>query len=237
VVRRWAGGARRYAGAARAAGSLGRVDLAVNLLSASSLIQAAGTAGVLVMIFAETGLLVGFFLPGDSLLFVAGVLTVTKSYHLSLPVLLAATPVAAILGAQVGYLIGVKIGKPLFARPDSRLFRAEYVRRAEHYLTRFGPAKAVLLARFIPIVRTFLNPLAGVLGMPALRFLAWNVIGGLLWTEAMLLTGHFLGRRLGAAFPIDRYLLPVVGVIVVISLVPVVREIIKIRRESGAHVD
>lgn len=194
-------------------------------------------AGVLAMIFAETGLLIGFFLPGDSLLFVAGVLTVTKSYNLSLPILVAATPLAAIVGAQVGYLIGVKVGKPLFARPDARLFRAEYLQRAEHYFVRFGAAKAVLLARFIPIVRTFLHPVAGVLGMSAGQFFVWNVVGGLLWTEAMLLTGHFLGQQLGAAFPIDSYLLPIVAVIVVISLVPVIREVIKIRRESSAHVD
>ncbi len=213
------------------------MHLAVNILNAKSLIQASGTAGLLAMIFAETGLLIGFFLPGDSLLFTAGLLTVTSVYSLSLPVLLVAVPVAAIAGAQLGYYIGVKAGRPLFARPNSRFFRQEYLERAEHYFTRFGAAKAVVLARFIPIVRTFLNPVAGVLDIGAGRFFFWNVVGGLLWTEVILLAGHFLGVQLGAAFPIDKYLLPGIAIIVAISLVPVVREVIKVRRESGAHVD
>jgi membrane-associated protein len=213
------------------------VHLAVNIFNPKSLIQAWGTIGVLAMIFAETGLLIGFFLPGDSLLFTAGLLTVTSVYSLSLPVLLATTPAAAIAGAQLGYYFGVRAGVPLFERPNSRLFRREYLARAEHYFIRFGAPKAVVLARFVPIVRTFLNPVAGVLGMKAGQFFLWNVVGGLVWTEAILLAGHFLGAQLGAAFPIDRYLLPAIAIIVVISVLPVVREVIKVRRESSARVD
>jgi membrane-associated protein len=212
------------------------VHLAVNLLSATSLIQAFGMAGVIAIIFAETGLLIGFFLPGDSLLFTAGVLTVpalAKGYHLSLPVLAIATPVAAILGAQLGHYIGAKAGPRLFSpQQQSRFFRQEYLHRAEHHFERYGEGKAVVLARFIPIIRTFLNPVAGALGMPARRFLLWNVTGGVIWTEAVLLVGHFLGQQLGKSFSIDKYILPVVAVIVILSLIPVALEIRKVRGQS-----
>ena len=209
------------------------VHLAVNILSATSVIQAFGIIGILAIIFAETGLFIGFFLPGDSLLFTAGVLTVpalAKGYHLSLPVLLIGAPLAAILGAQLGHYIGAKAGPRLFAREDSKVFRHEYLERAEHHFERYGEGKAVVIARFIPIIRTFLNPVAGALGMPARRFLLWNVIGGVIWTEAVLLVGHFLGQQLGAAFSIDKYIVPIVLLIVVLSLIPVALEIRKVRK-------
>jgi len=209
------------------------VHLAVNFLSATSVIRAFGTIGILAIIFAETGLFIGFFLPGDSLLFTAGVLTVpalAKGYHLSLPALLIGAPIAAILGAQLGHYIGAKAGPPLFSREQSRVFRHEYLERAEHHFERYGEGKAVVLARFIPIIRTFLNPVAGALGMPARRFLLWNVIGGLIWTEVVLLVGHFLGQQLGSAFSIDKYILPIVLVIVVLSLIPVALEVRKVHK-------
>jgi len=209
------------------------VHLAVNFLSATSLIQAFGTIGILAIIFAETGLLIGFFLPGDSLLFTAGVLTVpvlAKGHHLSLAALLIGAPIAAILGAQLGHYIGAKAGPKLFSQPRSRFFQQEYLLRAGHHFKRYGEGRAVVIARFIPIIRTFLNPAAGALGMPARRFLLWNVIGGLIWTEALLLVGHFLGTQLGMAFNIDKFLLPIVFVIVVLSLIPVALEIRKVRK-------
>jgi membrane-associated protein len=219
------------------------VHLAVNFLSATSMIQAFGTIGILAIIFAETGLLIGFFMPGDSLLFTAGVLTVpalAKGYHLSLAVLLIGTPIAAVLGAQLGHYIGAKAGPRLFSQSGSRFLRQEYLHRAEHHFQRYGEGKAVVIARFIPIIRTFLNPVAGALGMPARRFLLWNVIGGLFWTEAVLLVGHFLGQQLGVAFNIDKYILPIVLVIIVLSLIPVALEIWKVRKAGpagtqGAH--
>src|SRR5207244_7601203 len=129
--------------------------------------------------------MIGFFLPGDSLLFVAGIAASPVAadivgVRLSLPALLVGAPICAVAGAQLGHLLGARYGRRLFARPDSRLFKVEYVDRAEYYFTRYGPAKAIVLARFVPIVRTFLNPVAGTLRMPARRFLVWNVIGGLL---------------------------------------------------------
>jgi membrane-associated protein len=213
------------------------VPLAVNFLSATSLIQAFGTIGILAIIFAETGLLIGFFMPGDTLLFSAGVLTVpalASGYYLSLPALLIGAPIAAIAGAQLGHYIGVQAGPRLFSKPNSRFFRAEYLQRAEQHFQRYGEGKAVVIARFIPIIRTFLNPVAGALGMPARRFLLWNVIGGVLWTETVLLIGHFLGQQLGKAFNIDKYILPIVVVIALVSLIPVVLEMRKIRSENRA---
>ncbi len=204
--------------------------LAVNPLDAKSLIEAFGAAGVIAIIFAETGLLIGFFLPGDSLLFTAGFFcsnAARSTVHLNLAVILPGVAIAAIAGAQVGYLIGRRAGPLFFDRPRSRLFNPANVRRAEHYFERFGEAKAVVLARFIPIVRTFLNPVAGVLEMPARRFTLWNVVGGLLWSVGVTLLGYTLGSSIPG---IDKYLLPAVIVIVIVSLLPVAFEVLRHRR-------
>ena len=211
------------------------MDQLLNLIDAKFWIETFGAVGTLAIIFAETGLMVGFFLPGDSLLFTAGFFTTTATAavaQMSLPMLLVGAPIAAILGAQVGHFIGMKAGPRLFARPDSRLFKREYIEKAEHYFEKFGPARAVLLARFIPIVRTFLNPLAGTVGMPAGKFFIWNAIGGVIWADGVVLLGHFLGSVIPG---IDKYLLPAILVIVVLSLMPVVREFIKARREKGSR--
>lgn len=219
--------------------------LAFNPLNASDYLQAFGLIGVLVIMFAETGLLIGFFFPGDSLLFLAGVAAspmADKIVHTHLPLvpLLIGAPLAAIAGAQLGHLLGARAGRRLFARPDSRLFRQEYVERAEHYFTKYGPGKAVVLARFIPIIRTFLNPVAGVLRMPARRFFVWNVIGGTIWTVGMIFIGYFLAAKIVTVIPpnkLDTYLLPAVMVIVILSLIPIFIEIIRARREHRMNRD
>ncbi|MFI0410502.1 DedA family protein [Actinomadura sp. 3N508] len=191
------------------------------------------TIGVLVIIFAETGLLFGCILPGDSLLFTAGILTAVSTINgeefqkLSLPVLLVGGPIAAIAGAQLGHFLGARYGRKLFDRPDSRIFKQEWVEKAEHYFVRFGPARAVVLARFIPIVRTFLNPLAGMLGMSARQFFIWNCVGAIVWTDGLFLLGHFLGSEVPH---VDRYILPGVAVILVLSVIPIVREVLKGRK-------
>ena len=120
----------------------------------------------------------------------------------------------------------------MFERPDSRLFKREYVDKAEYYFEKFGPAKAVVLARFIPIVRTFLNPVAGTLGMPARKFLLWNIVGAILWTDGVLLLGYLLAQQIYDAIgdKIDHYILPVVALIVLISVLPILIEIIRERR-------
>ena len=218
-----------------AAGSLGAVQSAVNLLDPNSLIQTFGTIGILAIIFAETGLLIGFFFPGDSLLFVAGVAAsgsaaAAAGVQLPLAVLLIGAPLCAIAGAQLGHYLGARYGPRMFKKPESRFFKREYVDKAEHYFEKFGPARAVVLARFIPIVRTFLNPVAGLLGMPARTFFVWNVVGAVLWTESILVLGYWLGDRLEGS--IDRYLLPVIALIIFLSLIPIMIEIYRQRRAS-----
>jgi membrane-associated protein len=217
-----------------------------DLINPKWLIENLGPVGVLFIMFAETGLLIGFFFPGDSLLFLAGVAASPVAEEivgtrLSLPLLLVGAPVCAIAGAQLGHWLGVKYGRRMFDRPDSRLFKQEYVKKAEYYFDKFGPAKAVVLARFIPIVRTFLNPVAGVLEMPARQFLIWNIVGGVLWTDGILLIGWGLARQITAAVPngeIDKYILPVTALIILISLMPIFIELIRdrrARRRAGAE--
>ncbi|WP_051712570.1 DedA family protein [Spirillospora albida] len=195
------------------------------------------TIGVIAIIFAETGLLFGCILPGDSLLFTAGILTAVSTVNgqdfqpLSLPWLLFGGPIAAIAGAQLGHWLGAHYGRRLFDRPDSRIFKQEWVHKAEHYFNRFGPAKAVVLARFIPIVRTFLNPLAGMLGMDTKKFFVWNCVGAVLWTDSLFLLGHFLGAKVP---DIEHYILPGVAVILVLSVIPIIREVMR-GRSHGKH--
>ena len=199
----------------------GSAVLALNVLDPTSLLAALGTLGVFVVLFAETGLLVGFFLPGDSLLFAAGLFCAADRFHLSLPVVLVAAAAGALLGAQVGYLIGRRAGPGLLDRPDRPRLQQGVVRTREA-LEKYGTAKAIVLARFIPVVRTVLNPLAGTVGVPVRTFTLWQVIGGLVWSLGVTLAGYGLGSRIPN---IDRYLLPIVGVIIVVSLIPVALEL------------
>jgi membrane-associated protein len=216
-------------------------QLALNPLSPKDLIHTFGLIGVVAIMFAETGLLVGFFFPGDSLLFLAGVASspVADSIfgantRISFVGLLIFAPIAAILGAQLGHWLGARYGRRMFDRPDSKLFKKEYVEKAEYYFEKFGPAKAVVLARFIPIVRTFLNPVAGTLGMPARQFLLWNVVGAFLWVDGILIIGHALAQQIYDAIgdKIDHYILPVVALIVLISVLPILIEIVRERKHK-----
>ncbi|UGQ13470.1 DedA family protein [Yinghuangia sp. ASG 101] len=208
-------------------------DLAVNVLDAGSLLASFGALGIAVVLFAETGLLVGFFLPGDSLLFTAGLLSVSgasDTVHLSLWQVLVASVAGALLGAQVGFVLGRRGGRALLGRyKNPRLH--EGVERAEDLLSRYGHAKAIVLARFVPVVRTVLNPLAGVLGVPSRTFAVWQVLGGVVWTVGLVLAGYGLGSSVPN---VDRYLLPMVAVVVVVSLIPLVRELRRARRARGA---
>ncbi|GAA4198114.1 MULTISPECIES: DedA family protein [Microbispora] len=214
------------------------MDVLLDLLDPKwwlGMLGAFATIGVIAIVFAETGLLVGFFLPGDSLLVTAGIFSTAAAAQgfgiapLSLPTLLIGAPLAAIAGAQLGHFLGAKVGRRMFDKPDSRLFKREHVEKAEHYFEKFGPAKAVVVARFMPIVRTFMNPVAGVLEMDARRFFVWNVVGGVVWVEALLLLGYFLGKKVDG---IDKYILPGVFVVVLLSIIPIVREVIKSRRAA-----
>jgi membrane-associated protein len=218
--------------------------LAFNPISATDWINALGNfavLGVCAIIFAETGLMVGFFLPGDSLLFIAGLLTlsgksatgVTNTHHLSLPLLMVAVPICAVAGAQLGHFLGARFGRPLFDKPDSRLFKREHVDKAEDVFVKYGPAKAVVLARFIPIVRTFMNPVAGVLEMPAKKFFVANVIGGVIWSEGVLLLGRLASNAISPD-KVDKYIIPITLVIVLLSVLPIFFEWRKQRKSGGA---
>ncbi|GHE61767.1 membrane protein [Streptomyces spiralis] len=209
-------------------------QLAVNVLDAHSLLAAFGVLGVGVVMFAETGLLIGFFLPGDSLLFTAGLLctgTGDQTVKLSLAPLLIAAAVGALAGAQFGYLLGRKAGGALIAHSRSRQLH-EGVKRAEELLERYGHAKAVVLARFIPVVRTVLNPMAGALEVPVRTFTLWQVTGGLVWSVGLTLAGYALGSSVPN---VDRYLLPLVALIVVVSLIPLLVEMLRARQGADAR--
>ena len=207
--------------------------LAVNVLDAHSLLAAFGVLGVGVVLFAETGLLIGFFLPGDSLLFTAGLLCTSGSdrgTHLPLGPLLGAAAVGALAGSQCGYLLGRRAGGALLARSRSPRLR-EGARRAEEILERYGYAKAIVLARFVPVVRTVLNPMAGALGVPVRTFTLWQVAGGLGWSVGLTLAGYALGSSVPS---VDVYLLPVIALIVAVSLIPVAAEVLRSRKAARA---
>ena len=204
--------------------------LAVNVLSPHSLLASFGVIGVFLAIFAETGLLIGIVLPGDSLLFSAGLFcstTATNTVHLSLPATLTAALAGALLGAQTGYLLGRTSGPALVERPGRPRPRLQLVvDRSREYLVRYGPAKAVVLARFIPLVRTIINPVAGIVGMDARQFVLAQCTGGALWSIGVTLAGFALGSRIPS---IDKYLLPIVALVVAVSLIPVALEVRRTR--------
>ena len=203
----------------------------MNLFDAHSIVSDLGLIGVLAIIFAETGLLIGLAFPGDSLLFLAGVAAsgsgaaLLGNAHLSAPALFIGAPIAAIAGAQVGHWLGHKYGRKLFDRPDGRFFNHQKVVATEKWLRKYGPGKAIVLARFVPFIRTLLNPMCGVIGMNAKKFFVWNVVGGLIWTQLVIGLGFVLGEKLKGS--VDKYILPIVGLIVLVSLLPVLVEVFR----------
>jgi membrane-associated protein len=202
---------------------------ALNPLSSTSVLASLGAFGVFLALFAETGLLIGFFLPGDSLLFTAGLLCTEGSHpvHLSLPVVILAAIGGALLGAQTGYYIG-RGGRPLLGRTSNRFVRRGTERSGE-LLAKYGYRKAIVLARFIPVVRTVLNPMAGALDVPVRTFTIWQVVGGVIWSAGVTLAGYALGSTIPS---IDTYLLPIIAVIVIVSLIPVGLELFRARSAS-----
>lgn len=185
-----------------------------------------GMIALFAIVFAESGLLFGFFLPGDSLLFTAGILASEGVF--SLPVIAIGCFVAAVAGDQAGYLFGRRVGPALFRRPDSRIFKQEYVNKAQAYFDKNGP-KTIVLARFVPIVRTFAPIVAGVGKMHYRTFVTYNIVGGLVWGVGVTVAGYFLGELIGE--DIDKYLLPIIALIVLASITPVALEILKKRKE------
>jgi membrane-associated protein len=192
-------------------------------------IAAAGLLALLIVVFVESGLLVGFFLPGDSLLFTVGVLVASDRLNIPLWLLLVSVPLAAIAGDQVGYMIGRSAGPRIFNRPDSRFFQQEYVDKAYAYFERYG-ARTIVLARFVPVVRTFAPVVAGVSRMHYRTFLTFNIIGGVLWGAGVTLLGVWLG---GIAFVAD-HVEPIILGIVALSVAPIVIEVLRARRSHRA---
>ena len=207
----------------------------MNPLDAKEIVATLGTLGVLATLFIETGLLVGLLLPGDSLLFVAGIAasgTAREIFgnQLSYTQLLIWAPIAATVGSQCGHWLGAKYGRPFFDRPESRFFNQERVAQTEHWLKKYGLGKALILSHFIPFVRTLINPLCGIIGIPAKKFFIWNIIGSYIWTVSLITAGYLLGERLEGS--VDKYLLPIVAVIIALSLAPIAIEFLKDRKKK-----
>jgi len=188
-----------------------------------TLIQTSGLLFLFLIVFAETGLLIGFFLPGDSLLFIAGL--VAAKGNLSLPLMLLVLSLAAIAGDSVGFFIGRKAGPTLFKREDSRLFKRKHLDSARAFYQKHGP-KTIILARFVPIVRTFAPTVAGAAGMPYQQFVLFNIIGGVTWIFSMILLGFFLGKNAFIAHNLEKAVL----LIVFLSILPVIFHALKERR-------
>jgi membrane-associated protein len=185
-----------------------------------------GLIGIFGVVFAESGLFFGFFLPGDSLLFTAGLLASQGYFSISLLVLGAM--ICAILGDSVGYAFGKKVGPALFSREDSLLFKKQHAIKARDFYEKYG-VKTIILARFIPIIRTFAPIVAGIGDMKYRTFITYNVIGGVLWVSSMTLLGYFLGSTVPG---IDKYIHYIIIGIIFVSFIPVFIEVIKAYKEK-----
>ena len=204
------------------------------ILDGKQLVENVGLVGLLAIVFAETGLLLGFFLPGDSLLFAAGYACVAgNKLGYASPVGIVPTMLlvitAAVLGAQTGFVIGRRGGPVLFQRDDSRFFKRRYVEKAEEVLEQYGAGRALLIGRFVPIVRTFINPLTGAGQLSVRTFTTWNVVGGVLWGGGVTLLGYYLGQVDWIGKNLEVFAL----VVVLISVTPIALELRKQRRQAS----
>jgi membrane-associated protein len=196
------------------------------LFDASAVVSTLGLIGVLAIIFMETGLLIGLVFPGGEVVFLAGMAAssagadVLGDAKLSTPLLFLTAPIAAIVGGEVGYWFGRKYGRKFFERPDTRFFNQNMVRRVEKLLAQYGPRKALVFGRFIPFARTLLNPTCGVVLLDRKLFSTWNAIGAIIWTQVAIGIGYLLGDALGDKA--NSYMYMAVGVIVLITLIPMI---------------
>lgn len=194
------------------------------------IIEWGGLLAICIIVFVETGLFFGFFLPGDSLLVTAGIVAATG--HLPLTALLICTALCAILGDQLGYFIGYKTGELLYSRKDSMFFKHEHLEKTHQFYEKYGP-KTIVLARFIPLVRTFAPAVAGVANMEYKKFVVYNVLGGILWVMLTVLGGFFIGTLIPN---IEHYLHLVIAVVILLSFVPIILELSKnkfFKKEAG----
>ena len=203
-------------------------ELLSHLYRFDELIRFGGYTVLVAMVFAETGLLAGFFLPGDSLLVTAGLLAASNGV-LNIWILVSVLAVAAIAGDSTGYAIGYHLGPRIFNREDSRLFHRDHLVRTQRFYQKYG-AKTIVMARFVPIMRTFAPTVAGVGKMHYRTFLFFNVIGGMGWVLGMLLAGYFLGRSIPH---IERYLHWIIGIVILLSFLPILREWVLARQHHN----
>jgi len=207
----------------------GLQDLIAQIPSIEEIIRWGGTLALIAIVFAETGLLVGFFLPGDSLLVTAGLFAARGD--LNVAVLLVTLSIAAIVGDAVGYAIGRRLGPKLFKKEDSLLFKRKHLVKAHEFYERYG-GKTIVIARFVPIIRTFAPTVAGAAEMTYSKFAAFNVFGGILWVFSMVLGGY----ALGSVIPnIDKYIHYVIAIVIFLSLLPPVFEWWRERRRMAAE--
>lgn len=217
------------AGASLAAAS----HVLANPIAPDHLLSSFGLAGLAVILFAETGLLIGFFLPGDTILLAAGIEHAigNKSFHPALAAVLITLPIAATLGNALGYGLGARVGPGLFDKPNSRLFKPEYVTRSEEFYAKYGPV-SVILGRFVPVVRTVVSPLAGVAKMPFGRFLASSIVGGILWADGVYLAGYWLGH-IDFVRRNKGYIDYAVLAVIVLALLPTLVHAVRSRRSTS----
>jgi membrane-associated protein len=205
------------------------------LLDAHSVVSNLGLIGVLGIIFMETGLLIGLIFPGGEVVFLAGIAAsgtgtaLLGDAKLSAPLLFALAPVAAITGGEVGYWFGKKFGRKFFDRPNTRFFNQKMVANTEKWLIKYGPRKALVFGRFVPFARTLINPVCGVANLDRKLFSTWNAIGAIIWTQVAIGIGYLLGDVIKGS--VNKYLYPVVGIIVLISLLPLLKGIYEERKE------
>jgi membrane-associated protein len=200
------------------------IHLFQQLTDVRALVQTGGYLALILIVFSETGLMVGFFLPGDSLLVTAGLFAAKGD--LNVGILLISLSLAAIIGDAVGYAIGRSAGRALYSRPNSRLFKRQHLLRATAFYEKYG-GKTIVIARFVPIIRTFAPTVAGAAEMSYSRFATYNIAGGIAWIFSMTLLGYFLGRQIP---DLDKHIHLVIAVVVVLSVLPAVYEIWKERR-------
>jgi membrane-associated protein len=197
----------------------------MGLLDANSIVSTLGLIGVLGVIFMETGLLIGLVFPGGEVVFLAGIAAsgtgaqLLGEAKLSAPLLFTLAPIAAITGGEVGYWFGKKYGRGFFERGQTRFYNKKMVERIEKWLLKYGPRKALVIGRFIPFARTLINPVCGVANLDRKLFSIWNAIGAVIWTQVAIGIGYLLGDVIEGS--INRYLYPIVGLIVIATLIPI----------------
>ena len=206
-----------------------------DLLDAHTVVSSLGLIGVLAIIFMETGLLIGLIFPGGEVVFLAGIAAsgtgaaILGDAKLSAPLLFALAPVAAIVGGEVGYWFGKKFGRKFFDRPNTRFFNQKMVAATEKWLLKYGPRKALVFGRFVPFARTLINPVCGVANLDRKLFSTWNAIGAIIWTQVAMGIGYLLGDVIKGS--VNEYLYPAVGIIILISLLPLLKAIYEERKE------